>query len=108
MSSQFPTSEKEPEFGRDPVVAGPGVVTTKAQAKGGAMGAVGGAVVGAIIGAIIGAIAFGGASGIIISVIAFAVAGAVAGGVLGGYQKSRSDTLHEGGMRAPGGSTPDA
>lgn len=108
MSTQFPTSEKEPEFGRDPVVAGPGVVTTKAQAKGGAMGAIGGGAVGAIIGAIVGAIAFGGAAGIIVSVIAFAVAGAVAGGVLGGYQRSRTDTIHEGGMRKPGAATPDA
>lgn len=106
MSTQFPTSESEPEFGRDPVVAGPGVVTTKAQAKGGAMGAVAGAVVGAVLGAIVGAIAFGGASGIIISVIAFAVAGAVAGAVLGGYQKSRMDTIHEGGMRNPGATSP--
>ena len=107
MSTQFPTSKTEPEFGRDPVVAGPGLVSTKAQAKGGGIGAIAGAVVGAIIGAIVGAIAFGGAFGIIIAIFAFAVAGLVAGGVLGGYQKSRSDTITEGGMRV-GGTPPEA
>ncbi|MFN2593866.1 MAG: hypothetical protein ABR579_03130 [Actinomycetota bacterium] len=108
MSTQFPKSSQEPEFGRDPVVAGPGLVTTKAQAKGGAMGLVVGAVIGAIVGVIVGAIAFGGASGIVISVVAFAVAGAVAGGVFGGYQRSRTATITEGGMRTPGSPAPDA
>lgn len=108
MSTQFPESSKESEFGQDPVVAGPALVSTKAQAKGGAIGAITGAVVGAVIGLIVGAIAFGGASGIVISVIAFAVAGAVAGGVFGGYQRSRTDTIQDGGMRPPGSPAPDA
>lgn len=108
MSTQFPESSKESEFGQDPVVAGPALVSTKAQAKGGAIGSVAGSVVGAIIGLIVGAIAFGGAFGIVISIVAFAVAGAVAGGVFGGYQRSRTATMEEGGMRRPGSTAPDA
>ena len=71
------------------VVAGPGVVASKSQARGSVAWASAGAIIGAVIGLIAGLISSSGSSGIAIFVIAFAVAGLVAGGVSGGIARPR-------------------
>lgn len=77
-------SEGEMHDEADSVTAGPGIVATKSQARGGLAGVVVGAVVGAVIGAVVGFLFFDGTTGIVIATIAFAVAGLTAGGVAGG------------------------
>lgn len=75
----------------DGVVVGPGLVTTKSQAKGGLAGIALGGVAGAIVGALIGLIVFGGLFGILITAISFAFAGGTIGVLLGGAKASEAN-----------------
>ena len=88
-----PESEKEgAEF-----VAGPGVVATKAQAKGAVGGGFLGAIVGGILGVLIGLIFFRGSEGLLISLLVIGFGGATCGAVIGGFMKPRRDPPSEGG-----------
>jgi hypothetical protein len=78
-------SEGEMQKEADSITAGPGVLATKSQARGGLIGVLAGAFVGAIVGVVIGLLAFEGAVGVVVATIAFAAAGATAGGVAGGF-----------------------
>jgi uncharacterized protein YcfJ len=80
----------------DSMVAGPGVVATKSQAKGSMMWALIGAIVGGLFGAIIGAF-MGGGGAMVIAIVCFAAAGAIGGGTVGGFVRPKSDTPMEGG-----------
>lgn len=84
MSTQRVPSRQEAHEEGDGVLVGPGVVTTKSQAKGGLAGITLGGFLGAVIGAILGALIFGGIFGIVITAICFAFAGGTIGVLLGG------------------------
>ena len=87
---RLPSDREMAEEG-DGVLVGPGVVTTKSQAKGGAAGIVLGGFAGAVIGAILGALIFGGAFGIVITAVCFAFAGGTIGVLLGGAKASEAN-----------------
>lgn len=87
---RLPTKREMAEEG-DGVVVGPGVVTTKSQAKGGLAGIALGGFLGALLGAILGAFIFGGVFGIVITAICFAFAGGTIGVLLGGAKASEGN-----------------
>lgn len=87
---RLPSSREMHEEG-DGVVVGPGVVTTKSQAKGGLAGITLGGFLGVVIGAILGALIFGGLFGIVITAVCFAFAGGTIGVLLGGSKASEGN-----------------
>jgi len=75
----------------DGVLVGPGVVTTKSQAKGGLAGITLGGFLGAVVGAILGALIFGGMFGIIVTAVCLAFAGGTIGVLVGGFTATKSN-----------------
>ena len=84
-------SERELQQEGDGLVVGPGVVTTKSQARGGLTGIILGGLGGAIIGALIGALFFGGLAGIVITAVCCAFAGGTIGVLVGGFTNTKGN-----------------
>ena len=84
-------SERELQEEGDGLLVGPGVVTSKSQARGGVAGIVLGGLGGGIIGALIGALIFGGLSGIVITAVCCAFAGGTIGVLVGGFTNTKDN-----------------
>jgi uncharacterized membrane protein len=82
-------AEMEEEAAR--ITAGPGMIATKSQTRGGAAGIVGGGFIGIVLGLIIGFIFFDGAGGILVSAACGAFAGGTVGVLVGGIVPTRDN-----------------
>src|SRR3712207_5877871 len=84
-------SEREVVEEGDSVLAGPGVVATKSQTRGGIAGISLGGGAGALVGALLGALIFGGIPGIVITAVCFAFAGGTIGVLVGGFTNTKGN-----------------
>ena len=90
MADERGQAKEEMRRETESFTAGPGLVASKSQARGGLAGTLAGGVGGALVGLVVGLLAYSETGrAIVISVVSFAVAGATFGAVVGGFLKPR-------------------